>query len=282
MPDLSIGLGLNKNRYSGGFSGVLDDLDIANNAVFIFSPYKRLVKSYKGYAIQIRRSSDYTYQDFGFDSNGNLKVNDILDFVGSGDGLVRIVYNQANSNYNIEQLTIANEPKIIDAGIFLSDGLLFDGINDYFVVQHYSSLNVSIATKIMNFKIVSYKASEMVLLSKNWYSQYKISLLNTNNFRYTITAGAVKDLDSPTMVVGDTLKYATIYDNNINPSMNIYKDGILSSSNSDLTAVLNTSSELMYIGIKSTTDLRPSNVNLKSLVIFNNNQLNNLTNLLNI
>lgn len=281
---MSLGLGLGMSRQKKNeFKGILDELEIANNAVFIFSPYKRLVKSYTGMAVQVRRSSDYTYRDFEFDSDGDLKVQEMLDWVGAGnDGLVRIVYNQANPNYNTEQLTTTYEPKIIVNGVFLSDGLLFDGVDDYFTVQHYGSLNFSIATKITNFKIVSYKSSEMVLLAKNWYSQYKISLINNNNFRYTITAGSVKDLDSNTMSVGNILKYATIYDYNSNPSLSIYKDGVLSSSDNSLTSALNTSTQPLYVGIKSLTDLRPSHINLKYIVIFNNNQSNNLTSLLNI
>jgi hypothetical protein len=144
MGSLKNGLSLDSYKYSGEFNGLLDELGIAENAVFIFSPYKRIVKSYTGNAVQIRRTSDYTYRDFGFDHNGDLKINEMLAWVGTGnDGLARIVYNQANPNYNAEQLTTSNEPKIISNGVFLSDGLLFDDSNDYMEVSNYSEMEIA-------------------------------------------------------------------------------------------------------------------------------------------
>lgn len=122
--------------------GILDDLGNVNNAVFIFSPYKRLTKSYIGESIKVQRTSDNEKKWFGFDSSGNLKVQEILNWVGSNDGLVEEVSNQVDTNYNAIQTDITKMPKIVSSGVLESDGLLFDGVNDYMSVANNSDMNI--------------------------------------------------------------------------------------------------------------------------------------------
>jgi hypothetical protein len=56
-------------------------LDIYPNAAVAYS-LRKLREGYTGSAIRVRRTSDNTDQDFGFDSSGNLDVNSIEAFVG--------------------------------------------------------------------------------------------------------------------------------------------------------------------------------------------------------
>jgi len=80
-------------------------------------PLRKLNMNYSGYAIRVRRSSDNTAQDIGFDTNGNLDTASMLSFVGVGNGFVSIWYDQSGLGVNLSQSTVANQPKIISSGV---------------------------------------------------------------------------------------------------------------------------------------------------------------------
>lgn len=77
----------------------------------------RKVKSnYNGSAIRVRRSSDNTELDIGFDSNGNLDTSALLSFVGSSKGYVSIWYDQSGNARNATQTTTTRQPRIVNSG----------------------------------------------------------------------------------------------------------------------------------------------------------------------
>ena len=79
----------------GGFVGALDPYP---NADAVYCVY-RLYSSYTGSLLRVRRSSDNTEQDIGYDSNGYLDTASLLAFVGANDGFVTTWYDQSgNSN----------------------------------------------------------------------------------------------------------------------------------------------------------------------------------------
>lgn len=58
---------------------------------------RKLSSSYTGYALRVRRSADNTSLDIGFDSNGNLDTESLLNFVGyKNNFLVSNVISSAN------------------------------------------------------------------------------------------------------------------------------------------------------------------------------------------
>ncbi len=60
---------------------------------------RRLSTGYTGNLIEVRRSSDNTTTNIGYDGSGNLDVAALTTFVGAGDGFVRTWYDQSgNSN----------------------------------------------------------------------------------------------------------------------------------------------------------------------------------------
>lgn len=77
---------------------------------------RKLRNAYSGSAIQVRRSSDNTTQDIGFDSSGNLNTTSLTSFVGSSSGYISIWYDQSGNGYNLTQGTNANQPRIVNAG----------------------------------------------------------------------------------------------------------------------------------------------------------------------
>lgn len=99
----------------GGFVGLLDTYPDAAAAYSV----RRLSSTYEGSLIQVRRSSDNTLQDIGFDANGDLDTTSLLSFVGAGDGFVRTWYDQSGNANNATQTTTSVQPQILDSGSIL-------------------------------------------------------------------------------------------------------------------------------------------------------------------
>jgi hypothetical protein len=131
LNDLSSGFGL----LSGGsatpvaFVGILDTY---TNAQVAFS-LRRLSVNYTGNLITVRRDSDNTPQDIGYDSNNELDTVALLAFVGAGDGFVSVWYDQSGNGSDATQAAASAQFKIVDAGVVnLSGGKpsLFVGENN--------------------------------------------------------------------------------------------------------------------------------------------------------
>ena len=121
------------------FVGVLDTYTGASVAYSV-----RLLKSdYIGSAIRVRRSSDNTEQDIGFDAVGNLNETALTDFCGAGNGFVTTWYDQSGNGRNATQSTAANQPQIVASGVInkvnTKPSLLFDGTNDALSATAFSA-----------------------------------------------------------------------------------------------------------------------------------------------
>lgn len=95
------------------FTGLLDTYTGATAAYSL----RKLRTAYTGYAIRVRRSSDSTSQDIGFNSLGGLDTSSLTSFVGSGNGFVSIWYDQSGLGVNLSQEASANQPKIVSSGV---------------------------------------------------------------------------------------------------------------------------------------------------------------------
>jgi hypothetical protein len=106
------------SRFSGpsaSFAGPLDAFtaDLAGS----WSVARRLLTSYTGALLRVRRSSDNTEQDIGFASDGSLDTAALLSFCGANSGFVRTAYDQSGAARNFEQSTAGNQPRIVNAGV---------------------------------------------------------------------------------------------------------------------------------------------------------------------
>jgi hypothetical protein len=114
-------------------------LDLYPSAAAAYS-VRKLRSAYSGSAIRVRRSSDNTEQNIGFDGSGNLDTSSLTSFCGSGNGFVTTWYDQSGNGYNATQTTAANQPQIVSSGSVLTltgigsarPILSFDGTNDTF------------------------------------------------------------------------------------------------------------------------------------------------------
>jgi hypothetical protein len=126
-------------RVNGRFFPVLEFvglLDLYSGAAAAYS-LRKLRFTYQGSAVRVRRSSDNTEQDIGFDSNGNLDTAALLAFCGAGNGFVTTWYDQSGNGYDATQTTAARQPQIVSSGsVILDNGkpsLQFDGSNDILI-----------------------------------------------------------------------------------------------------------------------------------------------------
>ena len=117
---------INDLTIPSAFTGLLDTYTGAAAAYSV----RRLYSGYTGACMRVRRDSDNTEQDIGFDSNGDLDTSALATFVGTGNnGYVRTWYGQESSGgtgsgIDAEQSTAINQPKIYDAtsGLFTENG----------------------------------------------------------------------------------------------------------------------------------------------------------------
>jgi len=133
-------------------------LDSYGDAVYAYS-LRKLSSTYTGNAIRVRRSSDNSEQDIGFDSSGNLDTTSLLSFVGSGDGFITTWYDQSGpfvgyylGHANFIQSSAANQPKIVNAGTLITDNgkpaVELDGVNDSMYINYDRGYTFTDATFI--------------------------------------------------------------------------------------------------------------------------------------
>ena len=129
-----VGLVGQQARYVGGAPAAAPVLDgLTTFAAYSFS--RKLYTAYAGNCIEVRRSSDSTTQNIGFDADGNLDAAALATFCGVGSGFIRTIYDQSGNTRDLTQTTTANQPRIFNAGVLetLPNGqpaAYFDGTND--------------------------------------------------------------------------------------------------------------------------------------------------------
>jgi hypothetical protein len=135
----SVGTGLtgaDVNNYTRLLTNLQFDLKRASLLNYYPEPFiayslRLLDINYTGPAIQVRRSSDNTTLDIGFNSRGLLDTESLLDFVGTGNGYIRIWYDQSGNQNNIGRTSNANQPIIVENGSVLLEAgkptIRFDG-----------------------------------------------------------------------------------------------------------------------------------------------------------
>jgi hypothetical protein len=79
----------------------------------VWSIARRVVSTYTGPLIRIRRASDNAEQDIGFVESGGHYVLDeaaVTSFVGSSDWFIRTIYDQSLEGVNLEQTDTSLQP----------------------------------------------------------------------------------------------------------------------------------------------------------------------------
>ena len=90
-------------------------LDTYSGAAAAYS-LRLLDSSYVGSAIRVRRSSDNTEQDIGFNVFGELDTVSLLAFAGTGSAYVKVWYCQSGNSNDATQTATGSQPKIVSSG----------------------------------------------------------------------------------------------------------------------------------------------------------------------
>lgn len=153
------------------FTGLLDTY---SGAAVAYSAARRLSSTYTGALIRVRRSSDNTEQDIGYDSNNVLDESALTAFVGANNGFVTKFYDQSGNSYNLEQTTAANQPKIVSSGtvnkINSKPSLNFDGSNNALAVTDNSILHASALKSCFYVSYLNSTGSNNAIASKSYNS----------------------------------------------------------------------------------------------------------------
>jgi hypothetical protein len=94
------------------FVGLLDQSPGASVAYSL----RLLSGNYAGSAIRVRRSSDNTEQNIGFNA-GELDTAALLSFCGNGNGFVTTFYDQSGNGKNNVQSSAGSQPRIVLNGV---------------------------------------------------------------------------------------------------------------------------------------------------------------------
>ena len=160
-------------------------LDSYSGAAAAYS-LRKLKSSYTGSAIRVRRSSDNTEQNIGFDSNGNLDTYSLSAFVGTGNGFVSIWYDQSGS-YNLIQTTAANQPSIVLSGAINTQNNKPILITDFNSYMSNSSLPINGTTNSIfaTIKMVTTRGNISIMSGYNLaYNPHFVSRNTNGNNRY--------------------------------------------------------------------------------------------------
>ena len=145
-PIIWIGSVVPNNRAEGDWFFIVDGGDLPDPFVGAMDGYsapfrahslRRLLSSYTGPAIRVRRSADGTESDIGFTAQGDLDTSALLTFAGSGSAFVSTWYDQSPSGRHFSQPTPGSQPRIVNAGALDAvsgyPAVVFDGTDDSLV-----------------------------------------------------------------------------------------------------------------------------------------------------
>lgn len=123
------------------------------------SPYlafgvRQLVARYSGPCMAVRRSSDNTIKNIGFNATGDLDVVSLQAFVGTGNGFVQTWFDQSGYGSNALQTNNTNQPQIVTSGILNTYNgrpsiVYSSGSTTYLLITGYSNVGQTIYTNLV-------------------------------------------------------------------------------------------------------------------------------------
>lgn len=106
---------LGLNAWSAGFVGPLDGY--ATGLGGAYSVSRRLLSSYMGALIRVRRDSDGNEADIGFMADGILDYNALSAFAGAASAFVVIIYDQSGLSRHVTCTSSSNQFRIVDNAV---------------------------------------------------------------------------------------------------------------------------------------------------------------------
>jgi hypothetical protein len=246
------------------FTGILDTYSGASAAYSV----RRLSSTYTGNLIRVRRSSDNTEQDIGYDSNNVLDTTTLLSFVGAGNGFVTTWYDQSGNANNAAQTTALNQPQIVSSGSLLTINskpcLMISTNNMGFSLGSTISVGASNYNSFVGKKDGA--GTMLRVLTSAAADGYK--LMNTYDNKYYIYAKAGSYLVSNS--ADTTTSQILLTGMNVAGTMSIYKNG------SVVATTLNSYNYTNSIGIIG-GGASGANYRFQEAIFYNSEQSSNRT-----
>ena len=124
-------------------------LDFVSGATVAFS-FRKMLSSYNGNCIRLRRASDNAESDFGF-VGASLDTVSATTWAGGSNVYFVKGYDQTGNGNDAVQNTIANQPEVD----LIALELVFDGVDDYIDFGTDSSILPAIYTMYFKFEVSS-------------------------------------------------------------------------------------------------------------------------------
>lgn len=229
------GVGTKLTSSLPSFIGLLDEYP---GAAASFST-RKLLSTYTGPAIEVRRDSDNAVQDIGFDSNGDLDTNSLENFVNTASGYVRTWYDQSGNVNNVTQTTTANQPQIVNTGSVIlknsNPAIQFNG-------DTTSLLSLNTGETFVNgpaFSATVSTSDDLSIINDQPIFAWSGDSSNVIVVEYdgTNLAKAAKYdggyLFNPTHAAVSSIQYLHILDYDGSSNFNFYQNNILSTGNTN-------------------------------------------------
>ena len=259
--------GIGVQPYTAVIGGVIPLLDTYGSAAAAYS-VRKLRTLYTGNAIRVRRSSDNTEQDIGFDINGNLNESALTTFVGAGNGFVTTWYDQSGNSHNLAQSTALNQPQIVSSGTVLkrnSKPILQTDGNSFLTNSTIPSWG-SVNSIFFNLYLTSTRGSVAMMSSFNAsYNQHFPSRQANGNNRYY---DSLSDITANALPTG--LNLISIFENT--GVLNVWENNSQLVNNG--TADTATATGLYLFKRAAGTSL-PNGYAIPEVIIYSSNQISN-------
>jgi hypothetical protein len=200
------------------FTGLLDTY---SGAAAGYSAARRLSSTYTGSLIRVRRSSDNTEQDIGYDGSNVLDESALTTFVGAGNGFITKLYDQSGNTIDIAQSTALSQPKIVNSGTVLKVNTkpYFQTDGSSFLFNNTLSLNGTTNSIFVTLKVDTTKGVIAMMSGGSDTNQHFPSRAGDGTNRYydttaTTTASALPN-GLNLVNIHETSSGNTVYENNV-------------------------------------------------------------------
>ena len=120
------------------------------------------------------------------------------------NGFVESWYDQSGNGNDATQLTAGSQPKIVDAGVLVSDGIEFDGVDGHFDFSSGNPItSIDAASAFFVGSSDSSSAQCGINLSQSASQRFYLPIMNSGNFRF----GYADSLTAVTFASSNTSEY---------------------------------------------------------------------------
>jgi hypothetical protein len=131
------------------------------------------------------------FLDLDATSGATITINSVK--VTGKTGFVETWYDQSGSGNDATQTVAAKQPKIVDAGVLVSGGLDFDGVDDTFTLTSALTIDPSASGFASFISCVFDKnatgSSQVLIRNRNSNPKHVIAFNTTGTYRYNLNDG---------------------------------------------------------------------------------------------